>query len=347
MTERSFSRIVVVPGIMGSELRLQELGPNKVPIQTLVWGEDLNVIWKTLAQKPDCLSSTEITPGRVLRHLRGLPLPKRRPLYGPLLEHLKETYNLQENIDLFAFGYDWRVCNLKSAARLADLLRKSTQDHDRIVLIAHSMGGLVCRALLSSDQFKDLRPRIAKLIQLGTPVLGSAKAFFSLKSHIKLSSPFDLVLRLRQKLMPRLYYDLYSSLSRCEAIFQLMPPVNERIIFDEGGEHYSALDQRLWQREVHELIAGAKSLHEMIQNEMGDDIYSIYSTDIATERGYMIDDSKKVRAVCVPGVNGDGTVSVFSAATATSQQNRLVFSSIAHDDLPQSRTVWKALGNLL
>jgi lecithin:cholesterol acyltransferase len=347
MAERSFSRIVVVPGIMGSELRLRELGPNKTPINTLVWGEDLNVIWKTLAQKPNCLSSSDVTAGKVLRYLQGFPLPKRKPLYGPLLEHLKQVYNLQENIDLFAFGYDWRNCNFKSAAQLADLLRSKTQEDDRVVLLAHSMGGLVCRALLSNERFADIRPRISKLIQMGTPVLGSAKAFFSLKSHLKLSRPFDFMLWLRQKRSPRLYYDLYSSLSSCESIFQLMPPNDERIIFDEAGEHYSALDTRLWQKAVHELIAGANALHKMIQTVTNDGVYSIYGTDIATHRAYMIDDTMKVRAICSPWVNGDGTVSVASASTFTSATNRLVFSSIGHDDLPQSRQVWNALSSLL
>lgn len=347
MAERSFSKIVVVPGIMGSELRLRELGPNKVPIPTLVWGEDLNVIWKTLAKKPNCLSSTEITAGKVLRHIQGFPLPRRRPLYGPLLEHLKDTYDLQENINLFAFGYDWRCCNRKSASQLADLLRTRTQENDRVVLIGHSMGGLVCRALLLNPEFQDVRSRVSKLIQLGTPVSGSAKAFFSLKRHIKLNRPFDLMLRARQTLRPRLYYDLYSSLSRCEAIFQLMPPTKERIIFDLAGEQYSALDMRLWQQDLHELIEGANALHELVQSATSDDIYSIYSTDIETDLGYMIDDSSKVPAISMPPAKGDGTVSVSSASTATSETNRVVFSRIAHDDLPRSPEVWNALSDLL
>jgi hypothetical protein len=124
-----------------------------------------------------------------------------------------------------------------------------------------------------------------------------------------------------------------------------MPPNNERIVFDEAGEHYSALDIRLWEKGVHQLIEGANALHRMIQSVTSDDVYSIYGTDIATQRAYMIDDTKKVRAICVPWVNGDGTVSVASASTFTSEGNRLVFSSIAHDDLPQSPSVWNALSN--
>lgn len=346
MSPHSFSKIVVVPGIMGSELRLRELGPNKVLLDRLVWAEDINVIWQTLAQKPSCLSSEDIRPGKVLRYLKGFPLPRPKPVYGPLLDYLRETYNLEDEKTLLAFGYDWRQCNFRSATKLGEFLREHTDGDDRVVFIAHSMGGLICRALLANGDFADIWPRVTKLIQLGTPLLGSAKAYFSLKNYIQLNSAFDLILSLNQRWHPQLYHQLYSSLSRFAALFQLLPPTREQVVFDEAGMQYSALDTSLWPNEVHDLLAGATALHDLVGSISLDNIYSLYSTDLQTDRAYLIDAGNMVKAVCLK-VNGDGTVSVASASTATLEGNRMVFSNIGHDRLPRSRTVFRALNGLL
>src|SRR6266478_2170257 len=103
MTRRDFSVIVVIPGIMGTELRLQEVGPSKTVEKRVIWGEDLNVIWQSLAEHPQVLSSANIKAGKVLRYLTGFPFPfrKRRPLYGPLLEHLEKQYELTDGETLF------------------------------------------------------------------------------------------------------------------------------------------------------------------------------------------------------------------------------------------------------
>ncbi|MCR9200070.1 MAG: hypothetical protein NXI04_15655 [Planctomycetaceae bacterium] len=79
-----------------------------------------------------------------------------------------------------AFPYDWRKSNAVSAAKLADKL-DSHFDEDsqvRITLLAHSMGGLVCRYLLESGEYAD-RPwfaKIKRLITMGTPHFGSPYA---------------------------------------------------------------------------------------------------------------------------------------------------------------------------
>lgn len=48
--------------------------------------------------------------------------------------------------------------------------------YERIVIIAHSMGGLVTRAMLLGDAVRQVRPKIVSVFFLGTPGLGTAKA---------------------------------------------------------------------------------------------------------------------------------------------------------------------------
>lgn len=65
------------------------------------------------------------------------------------------------------FPFDWR-CDLFELGR-ALLAHMTANGHENVLLVAHSMGGLVARAALSLDEGE----RIAKLIQLGAPNNGS------------------------------------------------------------------------------------------------------------------------------------------------------------------------------
>src|SRR5262249_20237833 len=83
--------------------------------------------------------------------------------------------------NFFEFAYDWRLSNRDSAAALKALVdarlpvwRRSPKGgrHAQLILIAHSMGGLVARyflEVLKGDNWKDCRA----LITFGTPHRGS------------------------------------------------------------------------------------------------------------------------------------------------------------------------------
>lgn len=350
MSRRECSKVVIVPGILGSELLLEDIDSSKAIKRRLIWAEDLNVIWHSLASQPQLLSSTKVTAGKVLRYLSGFPFPlrsKKVPVYGPLFEHLSKKYHLQEGIDLLEFGYDWRSCNMKSGQALGEFLLRRSEPGDRLVLIGHSMGGLVCRALLANPEFASLEPRISKVIQLGTPVFGSPKAYFTLKNHPKISAIFDVALRHRHRIHPELYHHLRKSLETFQALFQILPPLSEQIVFDDSGTQYSALNQALWEEELVPLLKGAETFHTLIQGLGSEKLFALYSTKIPTERGYLINEMKRVRSVSAPLVFGDGTVSIASASAATREENRVPFDNVSHDMLPISPEVWKSLENLL
>ncbi len=99
--------------------------------------------------------------------------------YGPLLEFLARTHRVE------VFAYDWRQSVQENAQRLATLLDtalpRAELEEQPVHLVAHSMGGLVVRAMLAQARGGALWQRIKKLansrfLMLGTPNRGSLEA---------------------------------------------------------------------------------------------------------------------------------------------------------------------------
>jgi hypothetical protein len=100
--------------------------------------------------------------------------------YGPLLEFLAATHRVE------VFPYDWRQSVRTAAARLANALEQwlplAEQAGQPVHLVAHSMGGLVVRAMIADgSRGAALWQRItrlpgSRLLMLGTPNFGSYEA---------------------------------------------------------------------------------------------------------------------------------------------------------------------------
>lgn len=78
---------------------------------------------------------------------------------------------------LLVFAYDWRLSNRVNGRLLAELVeqwRRWSRDRDaKLVLVCHSMGGLVARAFLDLEGGAD---QCRRLVTVGTPYFGSVKA---------------------------------------------------------------------------------------------------------------------------------------------------------------------------
>lgn len=105
--------------------------------------------------------------------------------YAPLLEFLSRTHRVE------IFPYDWRLSVRDGArhlaARLETLLPAAESAHQPVHLVAHSMGGLVVRAMIA-DGDGDVWKRLcalpgSRLLMLGTPNLGSYEAMRWLTGH--------------------------------------------------------------------------------------------------------------------------------------------------------------------
>ncbi|WP_327145240.1 esterase/lipase family protein [Nocardia sp. NBC_01327] len=179
--------VLVVPGIMGTEL-VDVSGSSP----KLLWGLKpglLSKMWlgsadafERLKYDPD---DTRIEPGRLLRVPAYAPFLKGYEPYTDLIEDL--TKIVQDPRAIGQFGYDWRLPVRRNAQLLAVAIdqhltrwrRLSGRPDAKIHLVAHSMGGLLCRAL---GMISGAMDNVGVTVTLGTPFDGSASAMVMLGS---------------------------------------------------------------------------------------------------------------------------------------------------------------------
>lgn len=143
--------IVIIPGILGSSLQNTSTGND-------VWLNFINYGQMALNE-----NGTSVNPiASINKDNYGA-----NNTYKTLYNSLKSAYS--SSFDVIFFDYDWRLNNTLAATKLATELSSYTQ----VVLVAHSMGGLVASRYLSNSAAN--RSKTAALITLGTPYVGSAK----------------------------------------------------------------------------------------------------------------------------------------------------------------------------
>lgn len=198
LRDLSHDAVLVIPGIMGSTLCEAATG-------RVLWGLDprlLAAAWCCRnGFRPLRLSRDERegSTGRV-RATGLLSVPAWAPFlqgfepYGDLLAAIRDV--TVHRTAVAGFPYDWRLSTKVNGRLLAEAARRhlgawrARLAHDptyvgrrppRLVLVAHSMGGLVARAAL--DHAPDLVPDTRAVITLGTPFMGAVKAVAMLNGH--------------------------------------------------------------------------------------------------------------------------------------------------------------------
>jgi CHAT domain-containing protein/pimeloyl-ACP methyl ester carboxylesterase len=144
---RGGPRVYVLPGIMGSKIGRERGG---ILPDDLLWVDPI-----------------EICAGRLME--LALPRGNRfRALGVMLLAYLKLKLRLEiAGFDATFHPFDWRQ-NVDDLGRaLHERVRRDAAS--RVLLVAHSMGGLVSRAAISLDRER----KIERLVMLGTPNFGS------------------------------------------------------------------------------------------------------------------------------------------------------------------------------
>lgn len=189
--------VIVVPGIMGSELEDAYSG-------RLIWGLRDPLWYARIWTSPGALARVALSPdelaGRYGR-VRATGL-LRFPAFAPMLRGIEPYTRLVERLRavtahpdaVLEFPYDWRLPVANNASRLARAVEEhlarwrshpAQREHrlsrhgeePRVVVVAHSMGGLLARAM-GSGCGADIR----MVITLGTPFFGSVKAAVILAS---------------------------------------------------------------------------------------------------------------------------------------------------------------------
>jgi pimeloyl-ACP methyl ester carboxylesterase len=153
--------VMVLHGIMGGELTLFESDAHRTPI----WVRVLRLLAGAFTRLG--LDAR----GKSVERVEATGILKR--YYGEQLLALQGA-----GWRTHAFWYDWRLDIQESAARLARRIAECFGD-EPVHLVAHSMGGLVCRAFIRDNRplwdswWQGKGARGGRLIMLGTPNHGS------------------------------------------------------------------------------------------------------------------------------------------------------------------------------
>ena len=148
---------IYLPGIMGSHLEVRKSG--KPGDGDRVWFDFFDLNW-----------------GGLEKIRMGKPAVEAESLFGMFYEDLAEYLERSETV--VRFPYDWRQPIQSLADRLAKVVDEALAGHpdQPVRLLAHSMGGLVSRAMIALHP--DLWARIVarpggRLVMLGTRNRGS------------------------------------------------------------------------------------------------------------------------------------------------------------------------------
>jgi pimeloyl-ACP methyl ester carboxylesterase len=213
--------VIVLPGISGSVLTKD--GKE-------VWGTSTAAIWRAVTSGVDSIrglaiqgiddpSLDDLGDGvraiRLVQDLHIIPGLWKIDGYSAIVARLTESLELEAGKNLFEFPYDWRRDNRVAARKLArsakpwlDNWRQSSGASDaKLVLVAHSMGGLVSQYFLEVlGGWKDTRA----LVSFGTPYRGSLNALGYLANGFS------------EGIGP-LKVDLTSTLASFTGVYQLLP----------------------------------------------------------------------------------------------------------------------------
>lgn len=167
--------------------------------------------------------------------------------YGPLLEFLARSHRVE------IFPYDWRLSVRDAAAKLAEKLETWLPECERqgqaVHLIAHSMGGLVVRAMVADGgRGTALWRRIVNLpnsrfMMLGTPNHGSHEAVRWLTGHNPTQARISLL-------------DITHNTDEIVDIVNRFPGLLELLPFAGEGDTPDFAQPTLWRDLKRQLSAG-------------------------------------------------------------------------------------------
>lgn len=235
--------VVIIPGFSGSELRRGEVK---------IWPNMKRLLTSSDDRIKEDWRSAEV--GLMVREPTTIPGIGGSDSFGTLLRFLEKRLGYRSGEDLLEFPYDWRQDNQQTARQLAESIRQWRASRgnptEKLVLVAHSMGGLVSRLYL--NQFGGAEA-VERCVFLGTPHRGSAACLRMAVSGTGVL-PFGLALkRLQQVLL------------EFPAFHQLMPTYR-CASFEDGKPFFPFESEPDWlpaeYREHFQTAAGVRKLLE-------------------------------------------------------------------------------------
>jgi len=264
--------------------------------------------------------------------------------YADLVEYLSSTH------EVIPFPYDWRLSILDEAKRLAGEIENKLEATDQpIRIIAHSMGGLVTRAMLGSrpDLWKKMCERDgARFVMLGTPNRGSyqiPRLILGQEKTLRMLAAVDIKNSVRE---------LLGLISGFPGVLGLLPMETEPWNFTEAStwDKFPNTGGDQWVKPTQKNLDIVKELHVLLSTQegmlgAGDPI--LYVAGYA--RGAPVAaDIDNMQSVIFQGTNqGDGTVPWVSGILPGLKEGRTYYLNASHGDLANTKESFPAIYDLL
>lgn len=323
--------IVIIPGITGSQLANQSS----------------QIVWLGVPSRMEqlvCNTSGSSINNIVVNNDDNFGV---LDTYQNLFEELEETYS--STYDVIFFPYDWRM----SCATAATKLQTKLQNYSSVILVAHSMGGLVASKYLANSQAN--RTKVDKFISIGTPFTGSVKCL-----HVMETGDYNFWLSLLG------YEDnLKSMVCNFPANYELLPTdrYSGTYIMSNSSNlsghtaHWDFMKGQSWGKisssTVKPMFQTATSFHSSllvggthIANSSQVETYKIYGTgeDTISKINYV---NRVVDSVITTN-NGDGTVTTSSATnTQGTSATRVYGFTYSHLQLAKKTNVITKVKNII
>lgn len=352
MAKHAMSDVVVLlPGVMGSVLRKGDDD---------IWAPSGGAVWnffKSRSRSIRDLALDEDDDGSLddlqdgVKATRLMPdvhlVPKFWSIdgYSKIREALLAGFDLTDKRNYFEFPYDWRRNNRAHGRRLAresatwlnDWKRSSGNDDAKLILIGHSMGGLVGRAFL---ELEGGWPNTRALITFGTPYQGSLNSL-------------DFVANGFKKGFGPVGVDLSHVLRSLTSTYQLLPTYP---CVDDGSAEPVLITEADIPSMDKARAASALRFHtEMADaataaDHRGTDIYPIVGIRQPTLQQAKLDGGQLVlsKTVGTGPAQGDGTVPRRSATPPEMLNLRgTMYSAVEHGSLQNAEAVLAHLEGVL
>jgi pimeloyl-ACP methyl ester carboxylesterase len=303
---RGAPRVLIVPGMMGSQLGTRRAAPHPADI---LWLDPLDIAVGKLARLSLCADAPVVSLGIVLYTYLRLKLHLRAAGFDPV-----------------CLDYDWRKGIDALGSELASRLHADTARE--IMLVAHSMGGLVARAALQHRGTE----RVRRLIMLGTPNAGSFAPLQALRGTYSVVR--NIAALVTDSTAERLATEVFNGFP---SLYDMLPG-------RFADDPMNLYDSKAWPSSGPQpdarLLAAARTLHRRLA-PADERMYTVTGvgqetvTAVRRHRGEFLYTVTR---------HGDGTVPARSAALPGA---RNYFVAVSHGELPRDPQVAAGIIDLL
>ena len=346
--------VVLIPGITGSAL--ERNGRE-------VWGTSLDALLRGLFSGGQTIQDLRLEDDdpdvddlgdgvratRLVNDVHLFPGLWAIDGYTKVGKRLQQRLGLSAGTNYFELPYDWRRDNRVAARKLqresAGWLARRRQTHPdaKLVLVAHSMGGLVSRHFLEVlGGWRDTRA----LITFGTPYRGSINALDSLVNGVRKAGVVDLTELTRS----------WTSVYQLLPIYPCLDTGNGELVHVTGALDALGLSARHRERAV-----AADGFHRRIEAAVAEQqatvpagavrysIHAVVGIDQPTSQTAIVRGSKvEVRRTRgTEDESGDGTVPRVSARPIEPFGKQTVFAVARHGSLQNADAVLAHVNGVL